>query len=235
MPSVLAVTEQVSALWLFLFSLLGLCLVPAAVGRATWLFPAAFGGLAAFLLLAPPSLHPFLNPWTFVLLLQGAWILFALDLFTRGRVATALDAVPVRALVALSLFRFMGLRHVQAALGGDLPPEFALTLATGELFTASGALLLWIVWRPESGWHRVALVIWNAWGLMTALGVAFRLLRSAPALSFLPFTEPSFAAHAYFTQWPNALEAFFWIPLAVCLHLAVFYSLYRNPSRGPNL
>jgi hypothetical protein len=235
MPPLLVASAEVSVLWFFLFSLLGMFLVPAAAGRAAWMFPAGFAGLAAFLLLTPPALHPFLNPWVFTLLAMGMWVPFTVDLLARGRVARVLDAVPLRALVALALFRFMGLRHAQAALSGDLPPDIALATATGELFTATGALFLWAIWRPAGAWHRVLLVLWNTWGLLTALALAFRIFRSAPGLSFLPLAEPSFAVHGYFTQWPGALEAFFWIPLAICLHLAVFYRIHRQAARGPIL
>lgn len=221
---------SLSDVWLFVFSLLGLFLVPAALGRAVWFFPAAFAALSMFLIFAPPSLHPFRNPWTFLLLSQGAWALFALDLFARGRAARLLETVPVRALVALALFRWMGLRHVYAGLTGELPAGFALGTAAGELLTAGGALVLWTAWRPGAGWHRVALVLWNTWGLMTALGLGIRVARANPGLSFPPFTTPSYTMHGYFAQWPDGMETFLWIPLAICLHAAVFYKLLRAPA-----
>jgi hypothetical protein len=223
-------------LLLFAFSLLGLFLVPAALGRSVWVVPGAFAAVALFVLFAPPGLHPQTNPWIYLLLLQGPWVLLAVDLLARGAIARKLDAVPVRALLAFALFRFMGLRYVLSALTGDLDGSFALEAAAGEFFAALGALILWATWpthRPPGRWYRGILVFWNTYALMTSLGLNFRILHSNPGLPW--GANPSRELHTYFVTWPNALDAFFWIPLAIGVHGAVFYRLFREGRKNSAL
>jgi hypothetical protein len=218
---------------LFAFSLLGLFLVPAALGRAVWGIAAAFAALGLFLLYAPSAFHPHFNPWTALLLSQAPWILLVLDLLGRGKISLLLGPVPVRALLAFSFFRFMGLRYVLSAVTGALPAEFAVGAAAGEFFAALGALILWATYRPlTSLWYRGALVFWNTYALLTSLGLNFRVLRADPRLDF-PGALPSRELHAYFTGWPNALDAFFWIPLAIGVHAAIFYKIFQEGRSAP--
>jgi hypothetical protein len=217
---------------LFAFSLLGLFLVPAALGRAAWAVPAALAGAALFLLFAPGSVHPYSNPWIHVLLSQGPWMLLALDLACRGRISRVIAPVPVRALLAFSLFRFMGLRFIFSAVTGEVAPEFAVEAAVGEFFAAFGALVLWAAYpsgRPPGRWYRGILVFWNTYALVTSLALSYRILRADPGLPLLG--RPSRELHAYFSTWPHALDAFVWIPVAIGIHAAIFFSLAREAKK----
>jgi hypothetical protein len=217
-------------LWLFFGSFLGLWLVPAALGRAVWIFPAAFATLGIFLLAAPATLHPAHNVWTWLLLSQAPWLLLVPDLLARGQVARALDSVPLRALLAWSLLHLIGVRHVFSALHGSLSPEVALGIAAGELITVAGALFLWLAYRPEKTWFRIVALFWNTHALFTSLDLSTRLARAHAGLTV--WSDPSPEIHLYFATWPGSLEAFFWIPLAIGLHAAVFYKLLYTPSEA---
>ena len=216
---------------LFAFSLLGLFLVPAGLGRAVWVFPAGLAGLGLYVLFAPASLHPHNNPWVHVLLSQGTWMLLVLDLVCRGNISRLLGNVSLRSLLAFVLFRFMGLRLVFSAISGDLNPAFAVEAATGEFFAALGALILWAFYRPANPWYRGILVFWNTYAIVAALALAFRILRSDGNLPFAA-GYASRETHAYFATWPNALDAYFWIPLSIGVHAAVFYKLMSEGKKG---
>ena len=215
---------------LFAFSLLGLFLVPAALGRSAWAVPAGLAGMGLFVLFAPASLHPGLNPWVHLLLSLGPWVLLVLDLVFRGRISRLLGPVSLRALLAFALFRFMGARFILSAITGDLTPAFGVEAATGEFFSALGALILWASHpsrRPPGRWYRGVLVFWNTYALVTALTLSFRVLRADPGLPFAGGSA-SRELHHYFSTWPNALDAYFWTPLAIGVHVAIFYRLFQE-------
>jgi hypothetical protein len=229
----------ISDIILFAFSLLGLFLVPAALGRAAWTIPAGLAAVALYVLFAPASLHPHANPWVHALLSQGPWMMLALDLVCRGNISRLLDRAgaattpdgPLRSLLALSLFRFMGLRFVFSAITGDLAPGFALEAATGELFAALGGLALWAFYRPRSRLYRGILIFWNTYALVASLALNFRILRADPYFP-LSGAAASREVHHFFTSWPNALDAYFWIPLGIGVHAAIFYTLIKEGQRG---
>jgi hypothetical protein len=193
------------------------------LGRAVWIFPAAFAALGIFLLASPATLHPAHNVWTWLFLSQAPWLLLVPDLLARGRVARALDGVPLRALLAWSLLHLIGVRHVFSALHGSLSPEVALGIAAGELITVAGALFLWLAYRPQKTLFRIAALFWNTHALFTSLEVSTRLARAHAGFSV--WSAPSPEIHLYFATWPGSLEAIFWIPLAIGIHVAVFYRL----------
>jgi hypothetical protein len=213
-------------LWFFALSAASLWLVPAAFGRAAWLFPAWFGVLGLYLLVAPAALHPAINPWIWLLLSQGPWVALIPDLFAHGRAAIVLDSVPLRSLLAWSLLHLLAARHVWSAFTGELPPEFALEIASGETLTAIGGILLWLFCRPASLWFRFFALFWNAQALVGSLMWSLRLLRAHPGWTHWGNPEPDL--YGFFRTGTGALEAFFWIPLAVGLHAALFYKLLRR-------
>jgi hypothetical protein len=219
---------------LFGFTLLGLVWAPAGLGRFVWVFPAGLGALALFLWFAPANVHPAWNPWVHLVLSQIPWLLFVLDLVFNGRISRELGSVSIRALLAFSLFRFMGARFVFSAITGDLMPEFAIEAASGEVLAALGALILWAFYRPKSKWYRGILIFWNTYALMMALGLNFRILRADPGLP-LSMGHASREVHQYFTSWPNGLDAFFWIPVAIAIHAWIFWALFKTTRPDPDV
>lgn len=222
---------SLSEYWFFGVSVLALWLVPAAFGRNSWLFPGWFAGVSVFLLGAPATLQPAWNVWVWLLLSQGPWIALVPDLMAHGRAARALDAVPLRPLLAWSLLHLLAARHVFSAVSGELPPDFALEIASGETLTALAGGVLWLFCRPEKLWFRLLALFWNAQALTGSLVWSFTLLRAHPGLPVGGVPAPDL--HAYFGGWPGGLEAFFWLPLAICLHATLFYKLLRRAPDAP--
>ncbi len=210
---------------LYVFSILGFFLIPSALGRWTWVVPGGFAGLNLFLFIAPEFLQPRQDVVIYLLLSQAPWILFCADLVFRGRIARVVEQVPVRSWIALPIFRFLGVGFFFMAYTGDLPPDFAIHFSFGELVTALGALLLWILFRPANLWYRSLLFFWNAYGLMAALMLSWVLLRSHPGFSS---GQPSFDIHGYFAGYPQVWIPLFWIPLSICAHASVFFKLYSE-------
>lgn len=213
------------------FSLLGLFLVPASLGRRAWTLPAAFGALGLYLQAAPAVLHPAGNAWIALALSQGAILLLLLDLMARGRVARELEPVSLRELLAFALVHLTFLRHLVSAAQGDLPLLFAFEGAFSALLLSAGALLLWALYRPGRPWYRALVLVWNTWGLLAVVEFGLRVQRAAPDFPFAAWARPSREMHAYFTGWPGGLDAFFWIPLAASIHLAIFYKLFHGGRR----
>jgi|GEM_PF-3873604 len=220
-------------LWLFTFSVVGLLLVPAALGRLAGGVVAGFA-VMGFLLIAEPELPPALQPsrssaiW-FLMTLVPALLLLP-DLFARGRAARVLDGIPTRALIVWGVAHAVGVRHVLSALQGDLSPVYALGLASGEFFSALGAVALWVFYRPQARWFRVLALFWNAHALLGTAEFAWTLQTAHPAMPFLFRSAPE--TFGYFAAWPGNLEALFWTPLLLCLHAGLFYKLLR-PHEEP--
>ena len=214
------------------FSLLGLCLVPAALGRNAWGVLLAFAALGLLLLIAPAPLHPARNVWVALALSQGPWLLLALDLMARGRIALAVDPVPLRPWLAFSLVHLLALRHLLSAAHGDIPPLFAFEAAFAGFLISLGALALWLVNRPGSGWYRGLALFWNTWALIHAVELGLRIQRTAPDFPLASWAEPSRELYGYFTGWPGALDAFFWIPLSAAIHLVIFYKIFQGSRAG---
>lgn len=212
--------------WLFLISALGLWLVPASLGRFTWVVPAAFAALGVYLIAEPelpPVLQPSRSPAIWFLLTLAPLLLLLPDLFARGRAARLIDGIPLRHLLAWSLVHIMGVRHVLSALQGDLGAGLALGIVSGEFFSALGAAALWVWYRPESRVFRFAALFWNVHALVTTLEFALRLMAAHPGMPF--FASPSPELFSLFSSWPGSLEALFWVPLLLCLHAALFYKI----------
>jgi hypothetical protein len=213
-------------LWLFASSALGLLLLPAAPRRLAGGLVAAFAGLGLFLLAEPElpaALQPSHSVAVWFLLTLVPLLLLIPDLMARGRVAQVINLIPLRSLIALSLVHVMGLRHVFSALEGDLEAGRALGFVSGEFFSALGGAVLWIWFRPDSRWFRIAALFWNVHALVPTLEFAVRLLAAHPGMPV--FAAPAPGLFGFFSTWPGSLEALFWTPLLLCLHAALFYKL----------
>ena len=204
---------------LFAFSILGFLLAPRELGKWRWLLPACFVCLNLLLLLGPQALQPRFNPRVYLILSQAPWFLCLLDLVFRGRIYGIVTQVPLRSWILWPLFRLMGFGFVFAAYAGDLPPEFALKTALGDLLTASGALILWFFNRPQSLFYRGLLLFWNAYGLVTVLAASIAVLRVTPS---------SFDTHTYFVEFPQAWMPLFWMPLGIIIHMVVFFRMFTE-------
>ena len=202
---------------LYIFSIVAFLLAPRALGKWRWLLPAGFVCLNLFLFLGPESLQPRTNPVVYFLLSQASWFLFGLDLVFHGKASRIVAQVPLRSWILWPMFRLMGIGCIFVAYAGDLPPEFALKTAFGDVVTALGAGMLWLFYRPQNIWYRGLLLFWNAYGFVTVLAASVGLLRVSPS---------SFDAHVYFTEFPQVWIPLFWMPLGVIIHCAIFFKMF---------
>jgi hypothetical protein len=217
-------------IFLCAFSLLGFFLAPGGLGRHAWLLLGWFTGVNLLLLFAPESLQPRENLWIYIVLSQAPWFLFCLDLLFRGRVGRIVSQAPLRPWIAWPLFRLMSIGGVFAMYAGDLPFEFALRTAFSDAVTALGALALWAAYRPRNLWYRGVLLFWNAYGLIAAVAASAQLLWAHPDN---PLGRPSLDIHGYFSGFPMEWIPFFWMPLAICIHAAIFFKLYSDVEPTP--
>ena len=219
--------KLVADLVLYVFSIAAFAMMPAHFGRKVWTLVAWFLFLNfAFLL----DLWDFLNwqgPAYFILIGQVPWILFVLDLLFKGRLSHKVAAVPMREILLWQITRIMGIHFVLAIYGGYAPEEFALQVGFSELVTGLGALALWIWYRPEKGWYRTLLIFWNTYGLTSVMSAELKIFLSNP---HLPFSHYSREIFQYMTSYPQNWAYCFWFPIAIGMHAAVFFKMYK--SRG---
>jgi hypothetical protein len=223
-----------SDLWLFAISVLGLWLVPPALGRLAGGFVVAFGVMGLFLIAQPELpilMQPAHSPALWFLLTLVPLALIIPDLFARGRIARVVDEVPLRDLMGWSVIHVLGLRHIFSAMQGDLEVGYALSLVSGEFFSAFGAVVLWIWNRPSSRWFLVLALFWNIHALVTTLEFSVRLMTAHPGIPF--FSNPSPGHFSFFSSWPGALESLFWAPFLLCLHATLFYKMLRVTPLRP--
>lgn len=217
--------KLVPDLVIYAFSLLGFTFLPAHFGRKVWLLVAWFVGVNAFFLVARAGYLDWHSPYLFSALGQVPWILFVLDLLFSGQLARRLSAIPVREIVLWQTIRLMGLHYVVAFFGGYAPRGFALEAGFSELITGLGAIGLYAVYRPERGWYRTLLIFWNTYGLTSAVVTSYRVFLSNPDI---PFNRYSREVFQYMTDYPQNWVYCFWLPLAIGMHAAVFYKLYKE-------
>lgn len=136
--------------------------------------------------------------------------------FTAGSILLALRAgwarrawaaVPLRAILAAHLGRFVGAYFLWLASRGRLPALFAERAGWGDIAAAAGALLLLPV--PEGRFFRRALAVWNLIGvadLLLAVGTAGWLNRAQPG------------SMAEMGGFPLALVPLFAVPVLLTSH-----------------
>jgi hypothetical protein len=136
------------------------------------------------------------------------------------RLKAAIRSVPLTALVAVNIFRILGLFFVLLYLTGRLPAPFAPTAGWGDIFIGVTApAVAWLVARREPGWRGVAW-LWNSLGLLdlvVAVGLGLTSAEGSPLRLF--FTGPSTAP---MTNLPWILIPGFAVPLLAVIHFAIF-------------
>jgi hypothetical protein len=148
-----------------------------------WGLAAAAAGAFHLFVHLPPAVVP--------LLVAGLSIGFSVAVARVDWLAAAAAGLGVRAILAVHLFRFVGLYFLWLHTQGRLPVEFAQRAGWGDVAAAAGAavLLLW----PEGTGFRRALLGWNIFAaadLFVAVGTAGWLNATRPGsmieLSGLP-------------------------------------------------
>jgi len=112
-----------------------------------------------------------------------------------------------------------------AAYAGALPADFAVTTVSADGLTALGAVVLWLLYRPQNKWYRTAVLFWCAYGLVSSLAFDWRWLTANPHFNL---ASASFDIRDYFTEFPNAWIPFFWVPMSILIHGTIFFKLYTE-------
>jgi hypothetical protein len=219
--------KLVPDLVLYGFSVLSFALLPAHFGRKVWLLVAWFIVINVAFLLGFWEALDWQGPAFFILCGQVPWILFVADLLFKGKLSPKVAAIPMRELLQWQITRLMGIHFVLAIYGGWSPEEFGLQAGFSEVITGTGALLLWIFYKPEKGWYRTLLIFWNTYGLTSVLSAEVKVVLSNP---HFPFNHYSREIFAYMAAYPQNWAYCFWFPVAIGMHAAIFYKMYL--SRG---
>jgi hypothetical protein len=145
---------------------------------------------------------------------------FAAEFF-RG-IRTWVDALDLRALVFLHATRLLAFFFITLHDRGELPAEFALPTAWGEIVVAAAALVLAVL-PLDAVKRRRFVAIWNIVGFAHAL---FALSTAARvALAGDPRME-------VFTDLPFGLLPTFLVPIVLASHV-VLYRRLRREERSP--
>jgi hypothetical protein len=126
-----------------------------------------------------------------------------------------LDALDLRALIALHLSRFVGIYFLVLYREGELPRDFAVPGGVGDIIVA--ALALPLVFAPLEEEVRLrAQRIWNVIGLLDILFVVATAIR-------LNVADPA-QLHAL-TRLPLSLLPTLLVPLIIASHIVIFLRL----------
>jgi len=131
-----------------------------------------------------------------------------------GRVRGWVRAVPLGALVAIHLVRFVGAWFIALYRRGELPFEFAVPGGWGDILAAAGAAALLVGAIPARTRGRRGVVL--AWNVLGLLDIVYVLATAAR----LYFADPDQLAPL--TRLPLSLLPTFLVPLIVLSHLRIF-------------
>ena len=153
-----------------------------------------------------------------MLLTIGVLLILALSRPARAR-ALARGARP---LVAFHLTRFIGVYFLWLYSLGVLARNFAVPAGGGDVIIAVWAAVLLVVRDWESSEMRLALLVWNVFGLFDILLVLALAARQAAA-------DPGF--RNAFASLPLSLLPTFIVPLVIASHVLMFVWLTTHHAR----
>jgi hypothetical protein len=185
--------------------------VPEVVGVALFTWLAATAGLAIAGVYRPTSGTAIpAVPIAFIIGLGGAWIAATMIPPLRALID---QPATQPSLVALQVWRVLGISFLILLALGELPPLFALPAGLGDI--AAGLAAPFVARRLQKPGGHSAGVIWNVFGLLD-LVVAVGLGATANVGPVQIFhTNPSTVA---MTEFPMALIPTFMVPLSMVLH-----------------
>jgi hypothetical protein len=184
------------------------------IALMVWFFAAwALADSGRLAVLEPPT------PQLIALALAGLLLLNSVALpGFRGWLAT----LPLRRLIAVHVFRFVGVYFLVLYGRGQLPYDFAVKGGWGDIATATGAVLLLVV--PGLVARRGVVLAWNAFGLVDIVFVVLTATR-------LGLADPS--SMRALLRLPLALLPTFYVPLVVATHVWIFWRAWGNAPAGP--
>lgn len=181
---------------------------------AIWGVIAIAAGAAGFVATSP------VPPPLIVAALTTAWLV---AYAASARVKSWVRAVPLTALIAIHLVRFVGAWFIVLYRRGELPFAFAVPGGWGDILAAAtaAALLLSAIPARTRG-RRAVLFAWNSLALLDILYVVGTAAR-------LYFADPGQLSPL--TRLPLSLLPTYFVPLIVLSHLRIFGWLRETRSR----
>jgi hypothetical protein len=126
-----------------------------------------------------------------------------------------LDSLGLRSILALHLFRFIGIYFLVLYGRGELPYAFAVPGGWGDIISATGALVVMTMTSDVSS-RRPLVLAWNTLGLLDILMVVVTATR-------LFIEDPS--SMRALLRLPLSLLPTFLVPLIIASHLLLYRRL----------
>jgi hypothetical protein len=141
------------------------------------------------------------------------------------RVGQVLDAMPETWLIALQIYRILGVQWLAYWMRGLLPAIFALPAGTGDVLTGLFALPAAIAVAAGAARGRKAAITWNIFGLADfAIAISLGMITSPGQFQLV---VPSVAGVGV-DSFPNVLTPAFVVPSSVLLHVLSIRQLLRR-------
>jgi len=181
----------------------------AVVAVSAWLALALLAGATGFL-----ARLPFPGPQLIILTLLVATV-------AAGTAIPALrawiDALPLRALIGINAFRFIGITFLVLAARGQIAPVFAQRAGWGDIATATLAILLMAAGDPRTPTRRALTHVWNAFGALD-LVVAVATATWVTLHAITPGIQPVLVL-------PLVVIPTFLVPIFLASHVFIFRRL----------
>ena len=138
----------------------------------------------------------------------------------------AMLSLPMSLMVGLNIGRVFAVLFLLLAAEGRLSGPFAYSAAWGDIITGAVALpLLWLA--HDSGRHRMAIYLWNAFGmadLVAAIGLGVASTTNSPLQVFRDGAGSEAMQHLPWSFVPSVL-----VPMWMVLH-AIIWARLRQPA-----
>jgi len=157
--------------------------------------------------------NPFFLPFiVFGFIILFFWLKF---LYQSPLLQKIADSIPVHWLVAVQIFRFMGIGFLYFYALGLIPGEFALPTGWGDVFVGITAIPVAILlWMKKSFAKRLA-VLWNYVGIADlCLALFLGNITFPRPFQMLP-TQPD---NLLIAMYPLVMVPLFAVPLSLLLH-----------------
>jgi hypothetical protein len=146
-------------------------------------------------------------------------------LLMSKRVGQVLDAMPTSWLIALQLYRIVGVQWIAYWVRGTMPAIFALPAGTGDVLTGIFAVSAAIAVATGAAQGRKAGIIWNFFGLADfAVAITIGLITNRGRFQLVVPDVPNTGADLF----PSVLTPAFVVPSSILLHLLSLRQLHRR-------
>lgn len=187
----------------------------AAAAVTAWLGMALLAGATGFL-----ARLPFPGPQLIILALVVGTVAAGTAVPT---LRAWIDALPIRALIGINVFRFIGIWFLVLAARGQLAPVFANRAGWGDIVTAALAIGLIAAGDPRTRTQRPLAHAWNAFGLLDLI-VAVATATWVTMHGVTPWVRPVLAV-------PLVVIPTFFVPIFLANHVFIFRRLLAAHGR----